>query len=312
MKRILITGAAGSVGVALLRKLGSCEDLEVIATDLRAPSYLPPNARFIKLDVTGDNPREIITSERPDTIVHLAAVVTPGPSSTRDFEYQVDVQGTRNVLDAAVATGVARLVVTSSGAAYGYHADNPVPLREIDVVRGNQEFAYSWHKRCVEEMLAEARKTAPNLQQVILRVGTVLGKHFDNQITALFRKPRMLGLLGSESPFVFIWETDLVEVLQRAATDSPIGIFNVCGDGAATVSQIAAAMDKPVHWVHPTWVKVALAIAHPLNLSRYGPEQVRFLQYRPVLDNSALKETFGYRPEYSSVQAFQMWWQSVQ
>ena len=54
-------------------------------------------------------------------------------------------------------------------------------------------------------------------------------------------------------------------------------------------------------------MKAALGIAQPLGVSRYGPEQVRFLQYRPVLDNSALKTEFGYSPELTSAQTFDLW-----
>ncbi len=312
MNRILITGAAGAIGTALLRRLGPHSDIEVIATDIREPSDLPANTRFRKMDVTGSDPQSVIVEERPDTIVHLASIVTPGPDSTRELEYRVDVEGTRNVLDAAISAGTRRLVVTSSGAAYGYHPDNPVPLKETDAIRGNHEFAYSWHKRLVEEMLAEARQTAPVLEQVVLRVGTVLGANIENQITALFRKPRLLGLKGSDSPFVFIWDGDLAEILFRAATDSPAGIFNVAGNGSLTVSQIAAAMGKPVRWLQPGLVKAALTVARPLGLSRYGPEQVRFLLYRPVLDNSALRTDFGYEPKLSSAEALQRWWEAAQ
>ncbi|MBO9446313.1 SDR family oxidoreductase [Ruegeria sp. R14_0] len=312
MRHILITGAAGAVGSALLRRLGERADITITATDIREPESLPENARFIKMDVTGNAPLNVILDRAPDTIVHLASIVTPGPNSTRELEYQVDVEGTRNVLNAAIAAGVRRLVVTSSGAAYGYHADNPVPLRETDAIRGNQEFAYSWHKRLVEEMLADARGSAPDLEQVVLRVGTVLGRKVENQITALFKKPRLLGLKGSDSPFVFIWDEDLADILVRAATDGPAGVFNVAGDGALSVSQIASEMGKTVRWLSPGLVKAALAIARPLRLSRYGPEQVRFLLYRPVLNNAALKSDFGYRPRFSSAEAFKHWWEGAQ
>ncbi len=65
-----------------------------------------------------------------------------------------------------------QIIVTSSGAAYGYHADNPEWLTEDDPVRGNEAFAYSHHKRLVEEMLAVCRTQHPELRQVVLRVGT--------------------------------------------------------------------------------------------------------------------------------------------
>lgn len=303
MSRVLITGAAGAVGSALLAELTASND-EIIATDLRAPKTLADGIRFVALDVRKGDPERVIAAEKPDVVIHLASIVSP---TTRDFAYHVDVTGSRNVLNACIRHGVKRLVVTSSGAAYGYHPDNPVPLREADPPRGNVEFAYSDHKRQVEEMLAEARVAHPDLEQVVLRVGTVLGAGLENQITALFHKPRLLAIRGCDSPFVFIWTRDLARILVRAISDGPAGIYNVAGDGAMTVSQLAQALNKPVLRL-PAWaVKLALAIAHPLHLSRYGPNQVRFLQYRPVLDNTALKTEFGYTPELTSAQVFDLW-----
>ncbi|UYV36523.1 SDR family oxidoreductase [Rhodobacteraceae bacterium D3-12] len=301
--KVLVTGASGAVGSALLEELADT-GFSVIATDVTAPATLPANARFERLDVRGDDPDRVIAETRPDVVIHLASIVTP---STRDFAYSVDVTGSRNVIAACRAHGVKRLIVTSSGAAYGYHADNPVPLTEADPLRGNAEFPYSDHKRQVEDLLAAARRDAPELEQVVLRVGTVLGVGLENQITALFHRPRLLALRGSDSPFVFIWTRDLARILKRAIADGPPGIYNVAGDGALAMTQLAQALHKPLLRLPPWLVKLALAITHPLRLSPYGPEQVRFLQYRPVLDNSALKSQFGYNPELSSAEVFSLW-----
>jgi UDP-glucose 4-epimerase len=193
--------------------------------------------------------------------------------------------------------------VSSSGAAYGYHPDNPAWITEDQPVRGNEEFAYSHHKRLVEEMLP----SYPALEQVVLRIGTILGRSVDNQITALFERKRLLKIRGSESPFVFIWDEDVVAIIQQAVTGSVTGVFNVAGDGALTVSEIAALLDKPVLTVPEPVLRGALAVASRLGLSPYGPEQTRFLQYRPVLDNTRLKEVFGYRPTRTSREAFEGW-----
>lgn len=306
MTRILITGAAGLVGQTLMQELADAGGHDVLATDLNAPTLLE-GIRFERMDVTTDDPDRLIGAFQPEVIVHLASIVTPPPGAGRDFAYAVDVMGTQNVLKTALAHGVRRMVVTSSGAAYGYHADNPVPLRESDPLRGNPEFAYADHKRQVEEILAQARQDHPALEQVILRVGTVLGEGAENQITALFHKPRLLAVAGSESPFVFIWSRDLARILARAATDGPPGIYNVAGDGALGVSELAQSLGKSVLRL-PAWaLKAALTFARPIGLSRYGPEQVRFLQYRPVLDNTALKNAFGYTPERNSAEVFELW-----
>jgi UDP-glucose 4-epimerase len=174
-------------------------------------------------------------------------------------------------------------------------------------LRGNEGFAYSWHKRLVEEMLERARTEYPSLEQVVLRVGTVLGASVNNQITALFEKPRLLAIRGAASPFVFIHDADLVALLVRAI-DSPVtGIFNVAGDGAMTIDEIAQALGKRVVRLPAALLQAALAVLHPMGLTRYGPAQVDFLRYRPVLDNARLKAVFGFTPRLSSREAFEAW-----
>lgn len=310
MSRILVTGAAGFVGQALL-DAASGSGHEIVAGDIREPARLPANAHFVRLDVRGADADRVIAEVSPAAVVHLASIVNPSRSSTREQEYEVDVTGTSNVLTACAAHGVRRLVVTSSGAAYGYHRDNPIPLSETDRIRGNKEFAYAHHKRLVEEMLEPARATHPQLEQVVLRVGTVLGPRLDNQITALFRRKRLLAIAGSASPFVFIWIDDLAAILLRAATDGPAGIYNVAGDGALAVDDLAERLRKPVLRIPAAVLKTVLGIGKPLGLTRYGPEQVRFLQYRPLLDNSRLKTAFGFTPSKTSSQAFDAWRESV-
>ena len=302
MSGVLVTGAAGMVGRALVEALAG----DVVATDL-AQGALPEGVAFRRMDVTGGDPDDVIGEVRPEVVVHLASVVTPPAGMTRAQAFAVDVTGTRNVLAACVRHGVRRLVVTSSGAAYGYHADNPVPLTEDAPCRGNVEFAYADHKRQLEEMLAEAREAHPGLEQVVLRVGTVLGAGVENQITALFHRKRLLAIRGCDSPFVFIWTRDLARILQRAATDGPAGIYNVAGDGWLSVDQLARRLGKPVLRLPAGALKAALAVGRPLGLTQYGPEQVRFLQYRPVLANDRLKEVFGYVPELSSAEVFELW-----
>ena len=309
--RVLVTGSSGYVGRQLLEALAArvTEDRlgAVVGTDVREPEALPRGAIFIRHDVRETGLAAELREHRITCVVHLASIVTPGRGSTRAFEYSVDVEGTERVLEACVAAGVRRLIVTSSGAAYGYHADNPAWLTEEHPLRGNEAFAYSWHKRLVEELLARARQEHPALEQIILRVGTVLGTSVNNQITALFEKPRLIAIRGSASPFVFVHDADLIALLVRAI-DSPVtGIFNVAGDGAMTLDEIARALGTPVVRV-PAWlVKGALAVLYPLGLTRYGPEQVDFLRYRPVLDNARLKAVFGFRPRLSSREAFEAW-----
>ena len=306
-QRILVTGAAGFLGRGLIKQLASesaCNT--VIAVDVREVPEAQRLHRITYLvqDVRDPALMNTLAAHRIDTVVHLAAIVTPGPNANRVFEYAVDVEGTRNVLQACVAHGVQHIVVSSSGAAYGYHADNPAWLTEDMPLRGNDSFAYSQHKRLVEEMLAHYRQSHPQLLQTVLRIGTILGERVDNQITALFEKPRLLAVRGSDSPFVFIWDEDVTgAILHALSGQAPSGCFNLAGDGALTIFEIAQRLNKRPH-VLPAWLlKTALWLGRHLGLSRYGPEQLDFLRYRPVLLNTALKTQFGYTPKKTSAQA---------
>jgi len=200
---------------------------------------------------------------------------------------------------------VQKVIITSSGAAYGYYPDNPQWLTEADTLRGNPEFAYSDHKRLVEEMLARYRKEHPKLKQLIFRPGTILGATTDNQITALFQKPYILGLKGAATPFVFIWDQDVVNCIVKGIRGDIAGIFNLAGDGVLTLKEIASLLGKP-YLSLPAWLlKAALWALSRLKLSRYGPEQVDFIRYRPVLSNHRLKDEFGYIPKKTTRQVFE-------
>ncbi|MFQ5628968.1 MAG: NAD-dependent epimerase/dehydratase family protein, partial [bacterium] len=213
--------------------------------------------------------------------------------------------GTCNILQACVQMGVKKIILTSSGAAYGYHVDNPPWLQESDALRGNPEFAYSDHKRLVEEILAEYRRKHPELQQLIFRPGTVLGGSVSNQITALFEKKLMIGLRGASTPFVFIWDEDVADCIVKGVFEEKFGIYNLAGDGTLSLREIAQMQGKPFIAL-PVWlVSSAFAILQRLGLSQYRPEQVNFLRYRPVLSNRKLKEDFGYTPMLSTKQVFE-------
>ncbi|WP_370679155.1 SDR family oxidoreductase [Comamonas sp. GB3 AK4-5] len=304
-QRVLVTGGDGFLGrsvvAALVRRAGAT----VVALDVREvpAEQRQPGMVYRVQDVRDGGLVDTLREFDIDTVVHLASIVTPSKGSSRAFEYDVDVNGTRNVLGACVAAGVRHVVVSSSGAAYGYYADNAPWIVEDHPLRGNPVFAYSDHKRLVEEMLAEWREAHPQLQQTVLRIGTILGERVDNQITALFEKQRLLAIRGSDSPFVFIWDEDVTGAILHALQGAAPGCYNLAGDGALTIHEIAERLGKTTRVLPAGLLQAALWLGSHLGVSRYGPEQLDFLRYRPVLLNTALK-SWGYVPGKTSAQAF--------
>ncbi len=379
LKTVLVTGASGYLGKHLIHALAKDPEgiKKIIAADIRAPSPEDQEKEitYLKADVRSLEMGRIIKTHSVDTIVHLATIVTPPKGSSKDLEYSVDVIGTQNVLNACIQNRVEKLIVTSSGAAYGYYADNAPLLTEDDPIRGNREFPYSYHKRLVEEMLAEYRVQYPHLKQTVFRPGTILGENVSNQITNLFEKKIVLGIKGADAPFVFIWDQDVVNCIKIAITEEKDGIYNLAGDGTLTMKQIAGILKKPYVEVSDTLLEKLFGLfqkirgfqsgvkksipaiigpvimnfqlvqdmltgflprsAHPLveklhkaqnrlgqilpnqmgplfellddNLPPYGPEQVVFLKYRPVLSNRKLKKEFSYTPLKTSEEVFRFY-----
>ena len=182
-----------------------------------------------------------------------------------------------------------------------------MPIDESHPLRAGERFAYAHHKRLVEEMLLGYQRTHPALGQLVLRIGTVLGASTNNQITALFQKPRLLAVHGSDSPFVFIWDEDVVGAIRHGVLGDRTGVYNLAGDGALTIDEIAAELGKRTRVLSAWFLRAVLGVGRTLGVSRYGPEQLDFLRYRPVLSNRRLKSEFGFVPERSSREALRIW-----
>ena len=314
-RSVLVTGAGGYLGRrvvrALARGLGTEPEglARVLATDLRVPEadQQLEGVDYSVLDICETDIERALLEHDVDTVVHLAAIVSPTPDQDRAFQHRVDVEGAGRVLDACLAAGVKRLIYASSGAAYGYHPDNGALIDEDDPLRGNEVFAYSWHKKLAEERLAQAREDHPELEQVVFRVCTILGREVDNQITAMFERPVVFGVRESETPFCFVWDEDVADAVVAATAGGPPGVYNLAGDGVMTLREIATALGRRYLALPEPLLRRTLAFLHPRGLAPYGPEQTLFLLHRPVLGNRRLREQFGFHPRKTSRQTFQTW-----
>ncbi|MGC4009770.1 MAG: NAD-dependent epimerase/dehydratase family protein [Pseudomonas sp.] len=306
--RVLITGAAGFLGQSLLNELAVQHlDWTLIAGDVRRINTqgLRPNIEPVPLDLgVAAQVNACVEQWRPDAIVHLAALVNPPREMSAEKRHAIEVGGARALIEAARNNEVRQLIVTSSSAAYGFHRDNAEWIDENQPLRGHSNLPYACHKQEIEQLLANARQRYPQLKQLILRPGTILGRRVHNPLAELFARPTLVGVLGHRSRFVFIWDQDVVNVIRQGLERGSEGIYNLAGDGALSMREIAGLLNKPYRPMPASLMRVGLGLLKPLGLSRFGPEQVDYLRYRPVLDNRRLKEEFGYEPRYSSREAF--------
>jgi len=301
--KILITGAAGDIGSRLVDVFKQDSEVELFTTALGEIDGMDAG-HHLSSDIRDAKLLEWVKKIEPNVIIHLASIIQLPESMSREEAFEVDVAATESLLKTAADSGVNKFIVTSSGAAYGYWKDNADWLTEDMPLRGNEDYFYSSHKRQVEELLSKYRQLYPFMQQVVLRPGTVLGPNFENPITNIFSKNIITGIAGSASPFVIIWVDDLVEYLIESAKTDVEGVFNVAGDGTLTLKQIAGYLNKPYIEIPSWFLRGVLSVLKPLGVSQYGPEQVKFIEFRPVLSNTKIKQVFKHQPQKSTEQAF--------
>ena len=303
---VLVTGGTGYLGSLVVRRLAD-RGIPTVSVDVRAPRDPVPAVTYVTGDLRHLDLTALMREHDAEAVVHLAAIVEPPKGMTEAELEDIEVGGTQRVVDACVAAGVGHLTVTSSGAAYGYHARNDGRrLTEDQPVTGSDAFAYSRHKAAVEALLARARRLHPSLGQLVLRPGAILGADTDNQITALFTGRVVMTLAETDGPFTFIWDEDVAEIIATGVVARRTGIYNLAGDGVMTLRDIAAVEGSRVVAVPAAVVRVALTVMKRIGVGRYGPEQVEFLLHRPVLDNTRLRRDFPGLPTRTTRETYEI------
>src|SRR5882724_3155097 len=113
-------------------------------------------------------------------------------------------------------------------------------------------------------MLADLRSRHEELAQLILRPGTILGADVHNQITDLFDGSYVLGVRGAQTPFVLVWDRDVVGAILHGIRSGGVGIYNLAGDGTIALGEIAGILGKPYILVPAMMLSVALGALHKL------------------------------------------------
>jgi len=184
--RLLLTGGTGFFGKALLRRFSTLRNLdnsEIIILSRNPEFFISQypdltsnrSISFLKGDIEFRN--SLPWDHQFTHVLHAATDSTQGPSLTPRQRYDQIVDGTRNILDLAIATGARRFLLTSSGAIYG-----PQP---VDVSTISEDFpgspllcepstAYGQAKRAAEHHCALYRE-AHGLETVIARCFAFVG-----------------------------------------------------------------------------------------------------------------------------------------
>ncbi len=274
MSKILITGGAGFIGSHITREL-AIHGHEVIVLDDLSGGFtenLLPKAKFVKGSITDvELVNNLFAQEQFEYVYHLAAYAAEGLSHfIKRFNYNNNLIGSVNLINASINTGVKCFIFTSSIAVYG--ASPELPMTEE--TPPHPEDPYGIAKLAVEQELA-INKEMFDLNYIIFRPHNVYGEMqnigdkyrnvvgiFMNQI--LQEKPMTIFGDGEQTrAFSYIGDIAPIMAESIATPQAYNQIFNIGASQPYSVNELAGAIAKSME-VEPniTYVPARNEVVH--------------------------------------------------
>jgi UDP-glucose 4-epimerase len=234
-KRILITGGAGFIGSHLARRFSEQSEVTVL-DDLRsgyARNLEGVRCRFLQGSIL-DEAALAQAMDGAEEIYHLAAMISVPESVAKPAKCaELNTEGTRRVLAAALAAGARKVVLASSAAIYG---DNPT-VPKLESMPPEPKSPYAETKLAGEHLLEEYRQ-AHGLGTTSLRFFNVFGPRQDPRSAYAAAVPIFIAKALRDEPIGihgdggqtrdFIHVTDIVGALAYAgASKDMAGTYNV-------------------------------------------------------------------------------------
>ncbi|MEP0964105.1 MAG: UDP-glucose 4-epimerase GalE [Roseobacter sp.] len=211
MTKILVTGGAGYIGSHACKALAAAGFTPVtfdnLDTGWRDAVKFGPFEEGDLLDRARLD--EVFAKHKPAAVMHFAALSQVGESMSDPGRYwRVNVMGSLNLIEAAVAAGCPNFVFSSTCATYG--EQDGVTLDENCVQEPIN--AYGASKRAIEEMLIQF-EAAHGLRHVIFRYFNVAGADPDAEVGEFHQPethlvPLMLQAIDGQRPALTIYGTD--------------------------------------------------------------------------------------------------------
>jgi UDP-glucose 4-epimerase len=316
---VAVTGPTGEIGQAVVTALERSSEVGHVLGMARKP-FDPATCGWKKVsyrrgDVLDRKAVEELV-KGADVVVHLAFIIMGAAKESR----RVNLDGSRNVFEAAVSAGVKRLVYASSVAAYGFHRDNPQPLTEEVAARGSADHYYSAQKAEVEALLREVLKGS-STDAYIFRPCIVGGPGAPLLIDSLpytqvsERLPRSVrGLLEGVPllkpvlpdpgvPFQLVHHDDVASAMRAAALGRGTpGAYNLAGAGQLTVSELA----RELGWYSVPVPELAVdAVAELVGRLGFLPAEAQWVSVfrEPVIMSTRkARRELRWRPRHDALQ----------
>ncbi len=314
---VAVTGPTGEIGATFIRALEQSPEIGEIRGMARRE--FDPASRgwerttYVQGDILDpDAVAELVKGA--DVVVHLAFVIFGDAEETQ----RINLEGSRNVFTATAAAGAARLVYTSSVAAYGFHSDNSSPLTEDTPPHGSESFYYSAQKAELEGALAEALANT-GTKAYVFRPSIVGGPHSPALVEHLpyvqasaalpAAVRRLLDAVPTPAPVLpdfgvplqLVHAEDVAQALVGAVLGrGDAGIYNLAASGEITLGDLAREMGWRSVRLPRATVDLTGALVERFPFTPTGVQWVQALRVQVVMDTAKARRELGWSPTYDA------------
>jgi UDP-glucose 4-epimerase len=294
---VAVTGASGFIGRELLCRLEQDRRYQrVLAIDVAPPALPMQKTIFHKVDLTQPAAdaelARLFAAHNVDTLVHLAFLSRPTHNGA--WAHELEAIGTMQLLNAAAACGLHKVVLWSLTALYGAHPDNPAYLDERAPRRSVPESRFFGDKLEAERLTLRFGDENPASVVTVLRTAPILGHRVDNYVSRFLGQAAVPTVLGYDPLVQLLGEDDVVRAFKLALDADYAGSFNIAADGVLPLSTVLALSGKlPL----PLPYRVLIPATRLLWMSQLveaPPVFIDFLRYSCVADTRKAMHELGF------------------
>ena len=287
---ILVTGGAGFIGSHLVRHLlakgENVTALDNLSTGLA--ENLPPEAKLVEMDILDEELPKVVAAGAFDAIVHLAAQTMVDTSIKNPLlDTRENLLGTVQVLEAARAANVKRVIFASTAAVYGDVKEDDLPVREAQPTLPLSFYGLS--KLSVEKYLEMYRKIY-GMEYVVLRFANVYGERQgdggEGGVISIFAKAvaegRDITIYGDgEQTRDFVYAGDIAEgILAALRTEEVNAAYNLSTQTETSLRELVSLLAE---------------IRGREIVPKYGAEREGDI-YKSMLSNSRARRGLDWQP----------------
>jgi UDP-glucose 4-epimerase len=291
MEKVLITGIAGGQGRLLTRRLA--QDVEVCGVDVARWKGHPRGVKVHTVDLRKKAFEDVIRTEQPTAIVHMGMI--RGFEKGEAARHDVNVRGTKKLLDHCVNHGVQKLVVLSSSYVYGAFPENPYHLDEDAPLSASRSYPEIRDLVEVDTLASAFIWKYPHIRTAVLRPVNVLGRYVHSMASRYLRQKRVPVVLGFNPMMQFIHEEDLTEAIALTLDQGLQGVFNVVGAGEVPVRTAIDETGGTAIPIPEPILRAAFDTGFGLGLLPFPSGMLDYLKYPVTLSGQRFVEATNFR-----------------